>query len=263
MGYCNKRKRAKRKRTRSLNAMKNLTDKQHYSLSSDDSSLERLEQNSNHQSFFSTYSHLSNTGCDGHMIPPQSIFLDDTNTSTIRPNDVNDFNLEVGSNEGEQSFLVNNEYLDELSNISEVAFDMMSLNHNDDDTIQSTGSSSFDNITASPCSGSAHYKQHHFDHVTSNETASYKIMCLLDSSGAPRICYDRLIALLKKLTKIEGFDVQKALNRETLMRRLGGKCKSIPRLQNSFVNKQEVFRFQFHDMLQDLVNSTSEHLHEI
>jgi len=86
---------------------------------------------------------------------------------------------------------------------------------------------------------------------------------LLDRAGAPRICYNRLVALLKKLAKREGFDVRKTLNRETLMRRLERKCKARPIIENETINERQVFRFQFHQMLQDLINSSGEHLQEI
>ena len=87
---------------------------------------------------------------------------------------------------------------------------------------------------------SGQYEHHGFEQVTNNETASYKIMSLLDTAGAPRICYDRLVALLKKLSK-GGFDVKKAVNRDTLMRRLERKNTARPQIQSSIINKQEVF----------------------
>ncbi len=97
--------------------------------------------------------------------------------------------------------------------------------------------------------------------MTRDEVASYKILSLLDSSGAPRICYDRLVALLKKLSKT-GFEVRKAINRDTLMKRLS-KYKARPRIQIQSIKNQEVFRFMFQDMLQDLLHSCSQHLHII
>jgi len=97
--------------------------------------------------------------------------------------------------------------------------------------------------------------------MTNEEASSYKILSLLDAAGAPRICYDRLVALLKKLSK-SGFDVRKAINRETLMKRLS-KYKAQPRIQMHVINNQEVFRFMFQDMLQDLLHSCSKHLHII
>ena len=106
--------------------------------------------------------------------------------------------------------------------------------------------------------------QHHsFDLLTRDEIAFFKIMSLLDSAGAPRICFDRLVALLKKLSRKDGFDVKKALNRETLMKRLGRKYKRQPGIQSAVINNQEVFRFIFQDMLQDLLHSCSQHLHFI
>ena len=261
MGYGNRRKRAKRKRARSLNAMKNLTDTQRYWPSSDESSLDCLDQNSNYPSFYSTCSHLSNTGSDGCIVPP-SIFLGDTTIRTRQETDDKN-NMELDANTEDLFSVVRTDDSDDLSNFSEAFPEMVPPNEDNDDSAESLGSSYFDdNISQVGCHP-AEYHSHSFDQVTKNETASYKIMCLLDSAGAPRICYDRLIALLKKLSKTEGFDVQKALNRETLMRRIGRKCKMVPRLQSSTVNKQEVFRFQFQDMLQDLLNSTSQYLQRI
>ncbi len=105
-------------------------------------------------------------------------------------------------------------------------------------------------------------KEYHcFEKMTNEEASSYKILSLLDAAGAPRICYDRLVALLKKLSK-SGFDVRKAINRETLMKRLS-KYKAQPRIQMHVINNQEVFRFMFQDMLQDLLHSCSKHLHII
>ena len=47
------------------------------------------------------------------------------------------------------------------------------------------------------------------------------------------------------------------------MRRMERRYKSRPRIESSVVNNQEVFRFNFHDTLQDLLNSSAKHLHEV
>ena len=100
-----------------------------------------------------------------------------------------------------------------------------------------SSSSSSHSLDVNPSTHSWEYYQHHqFHQTTLDETSSFQIMSLLDSAGAPRNCYDRLVALLKKLTRREGFDVQRALNRDTLMRRLTRKYKSRPRIQSSIVN---------------------------
>ena len=39
-----------------------------------------------------------------------------------------------------------------------------------------------------------------FEKMTDNDIASYRIMSLLDSVGAPCYCYNKLITLLKKLS---------------------------------------------------------------
>ena len=199
---------------------------------------------------------------DGHMIPC-SIFLDDLPTSTSYHKDPHN-NPEARESENEQVSLDEAENVDPLLDITEMPLDDLSFKDIDDDTVQSTTSSSLETDSRRGYDfPHGPYFPNYFDYVTSNETASFKIMSLLDSSGCPRSCYDRLVALLKKLSKTGGFDIKKVLNRETLMKRLGRKYKTRPKIQSSVINKQEVFRFSFRDMLQDLVNSNSKHLHEI
>ena len=72
MGYSNKRRRSKRRRTRTLNALHSLC-------SADDSSLDQFEQSSSYASFCSTQSHFSDTKSDASNVLPNSIFMDDTN----------------------------------------------------------------------------------------------------------------------------------------------------------------------------------------
>ena len=127
--------------------------------------------------------------------------------------------MQVEQNEEDQFSFVDMDDADQLLNYPEET----KLDDEEDDvTVQSTTSSS----DHSNSNGYPEYLHHHFDQVTRNETASYKIMSLLDSAGAPLICYDRLVALLKKLTKHDGFDVKKALNRKTLMQRLERRYKT-------------------------------------
>ena len=149
--------------------------------------------------------------------------------------------------------------MDNLLNYPEAPLDDMSIP--DDITIESVASSSMDRNDTNSHRSYNHY--HRFDQMTRDEIASYKIMSLLDSAGAPRICYNRLVALLKKLSKHQGFDVKKTVNRETLMKRLEGRFQTRPRIQSTVLNQQVVFRFTFQDMLQDLIYSSSKYLHEI
>ena len=263
MGYCNKRKRTKRRRTRSLNAIKNSANIQGYPASSDDSSVESCQQSSTYRSCCSTSSPQTFMSLDGHTIP-NSIFLDDVlNNNSLNPKCFNNDTQEHDSKA--ESFSVDNLENDfELSSFPDIQPEEIAFNSIDDDTVHSTmTSSSIGNTDGSFPHDSTknQYHPHAFHQITQEETASFKIMVLLDSSGAPRVCYDRLIALLKKLSKTDGFDVKKALNRETLMKRLAKKYEAPTQLRCSVINKQEVFRFCFLDMLQDLVNSNTKHLH--
>ena len=195
---------------------------------------------------------------EDHLIP-NSIFLDDVNIINHCSNPSNDTTLD--DNEYEHSSIVNGEMVDELMNYDPATPFDASSREDDDVTLHSTTSLVADD-NEKPCHQFDQDQHHHFDRMTCNETASYRIMSLLDAAGAPRICYNRLVALLKKLSK-DGFDVRKAINRETLMQRLGRKYKAEPKIQTCIINKQEVFRFKFHDVLQDLLHSSSKHLHQI
>lgn len=104
--------------------------------------------------------------------------------------------------------------------------------------------------------------QHRFSRITVHEIACFRIMVLLDSVGAPRYLYNKLMRLLKKLTKKGGFNLKKAVTRETLMHRLGT-CKTVPRIEAGIVSDQEIFRFNFVDMLQDLLHGCQDNLHII
>ena len=192
MGYSSKRRRSKRRRTRTLNAMHSLN-------SPDDSSLEHFEQCSSYASFCSAQSHISHTNSDSYNIPPNSIFVDDVNCPTA---------YHAVDNTEDQFSATEVDEIDNFFNYPEAPLDDMS--NPDDITVESTTSSSMD---CNDTNSHQNYNHHHrFDQMTRDEIASYKIMSLLDSAGAPRICYNRLVALLKKLSKHQGFDVKKTVN---------------------------------------------------
>ena len=261
MGYCNKRKRSKRRRTRVLNAMKCTYIVEGREWSSDASSLlDYSAQGSKYTTFCSTHSHASNKQGDLGTIP-DSIYLDDGTTACnfINSNVTVNSNSQVDTSSMDQHSTVNTDNMDDLWHRSDFSVDVTSNQEGDDANLECTSCSSDTmDVNLYP-----QYQHHCFDQITTDETASYQIMSLLDNAGAPRICYDRLIALLKKLTKKQGFNVQRTLNRDTLMKRLARKYKAKPSIQSSLINKQEVFRFTFQEMLQDLIHSSSKYLHQI
>jgi len=57
------------------------------------------------------------------------------------------------------------------------------------------------------------------------EICSYQLISFLDEAKAPRNCYDRLIALLKKQQKM-GFSISDAIGRDTFLKSLKKKFKS-------------------------------------
>jgi hypothetical protein len=242
-----------------LTAIQNHLDAHGNKLLSDDSSLDTLGQSSMHTCFCSLRSNLSNATNDSPtLIPPNSIFLDDNNISRVQKSQNPSDDLRVddcGDSQSDVS-VFDTQNVDEFLNYEEDTTPADNMSDEDDVTVQST--TSFEGNE--PCD---QYEPHCFDQMSRDETASFQIMSLLDAAGAPRICYNRLVSLLKKLSKHEGFDVKKALNRETLMRRIERRHKSRPRIQSAIINQQEVFRFRFHDMLQDLLYSSSSHLHQI
>jgi len=99
------------------------------------------------------------------------------------------------------------------------------------------------------------------DDFTVPEICSYELMTLLDDAGCPRKTYEEVVCLLKKQQK-RGFSVSEAHSREKLLSILKHKFHC-PSIQSSFVNSCEVFSFPFVDMLQDLIDTSSSHLHKI
>ena len=91
------------------------------------------------------------------------------------------------------------------------------------------------------------------------EISTYEIINLLDNAGAPRNCYERLLALLRKQSK-KGFKVQNAFSRDVFLRRMQEKF-NCPTLLTSVVSDCTVFRFPFNEMLQDLVDSHPNEIH--
>lgn len=266
MGFGNKRKRSKRKKTRNLCAMNHRISHENSSESSFEEASDRKHSDMSHSSnFWSTHSHYGDQMNESAAedLVPNSIFMDDVSLEDETPA-IDDLESEVSDHGIEDGFI-----LDDIEKSLDV-FNATNLEvaDNTDNDISSSSSSSSDSCgtTNDPWQGlrSSNDLHHRFDQVTPEETASFKIMSLLDSSGAPRNCYDRLVALLKKLSKNNGFDIMKAVKRETLMRRLQRKFRARPRIEGSVINQQEVLKFSFVDMLQDLLlTCTTKHLHQI
>ena len=258
MGYSNKRRRSKRKRTKTLNAIQNNTNPPNDPFLSDESSLDILEQGSSDTNFCSSVSHEKCMACEDQTIP-NSIFIDDVKNTSSQDVDWNVHDTLAEDSEHGQ-FSVMDIADEQLISDQEIQPDDI-LNDEDEDTVQSAESSFHDSDMN--YLGLAYDPHHQFNEMNPDKTASYKIMMLLDTAGAPHICYNRLVALLKKLVKKEGFDIKKALNRETLMSRLERRYKTRPKIETLTIDKQEVFRFKFLDTLQDLIYSSSKHLHFI
>ena len=208
----------------------------HFLSSPDDSSVDPLEQSSSYASFCSTQSHLSQANSDSSMAPPNSIFLDDISCRNFMAHDPNTaFHAEDSTEDQFSAIEVDD--VDHLFNYPEMPYDEMSSSSTDHDSVlESTLPSLWHNTDDK---GHSRYCRHnHFEEMTRDEIASYKIMSLLDAAGAPRICYNRLMALLKKLSKHHGFDVKKAVNRETLMKRLEGRYQTRPSIQSTILNSE-------------------------
>jgi hypothetical protein len=92
-----------------------------------------------------------------------------------------------------------------------------------------------------------------------DEICTYELITLLDNAGAPRNCYERLVALLRKQTK-KGFKVANAISRDVFLRKMQEKF-NCPTLLTSIVSDCTVFRFPFTEMLQDLINSRKNEIH--
>ena len=93
------------------------------------------------------------------------------------------------------------------------------------------------------------------------EICSYQLISFLDEAKAPRNCYDRLIALLKRQQKM-GFSICDAIGRETFMKSLRRKFKT-PVVNSAIVEGTPVFKFPFVHMLQNLLDVVGPDLHLI
>ena len=93
------------------------------------------------------------------------------------------------------------------------------------------------------------------------EMCTHQLISFLDEAKAPRNCYDRLVALLKKQHKL-GFSIVDAIGRDTFVKSLKKKYKS-PVVESVSVGKSTVFKFPFLHMLQNLLDVVGPDLHLI
>ena len=98
--------------------------------------------------------------------------------------------------------------------------------------------------------------------ISIRELCTFEILDLLDSFGAPRYSYDKLIALLRRQKKEHGFDVSEAICRDTFLQSLK-KAYNCPSIETCIVQNRKVFLFPFVHMLEDLVNDMQVELHTI
>eukprot|EP00428_Durinskia_dybowskii_P015260 CAMPEP_0170207474 /NCGR_PEP_ID=MMETSP0116_2-20130129/3314_1 /TAXON_ID=400756 /ORGANISM="Durinskia baltica, Strain CSIRO CS-38" /LENGTH=1164 /DNA_ID=CAMNT_0010457931 /DNA_START=4517 /DNA_END=8013 /DNA_ORIENTATION=+ len=113
--------------------------------------------------------------------------------------------------------------------------------------------------------------------ISIRELCTFEIMDLLDSFGAPRYSYDKLVALLRRQKwysydklvallrrqkKEHGFDVSEAICRDTFLDSVK-KFYTCPKIETRLVQNRKVFLFPFVDMLEDLVNDVQVQLHMI
>ncbi len=96
---------------------------------------------------------------------------------------------------------------------------------------------------------------------TSAEICSFELMDLLDNAGCPLNTYEQVVCLLRKQEKL-GFSYSRAHSRDKLLSLLRQKFHC-PSISSTIISKCEVFSFPFVDMLQDLVDTTWNHLHHI
>jgi len=263
MGYCKKRRRSQRLKDRKNSLNPNIGLPSEDSSLSESSSFQFMVIDNGGNCYDSTVSEHDvyfEEGQDNHRIP-ESIFLDDQGYHTtvgshhMTSDTDNEDNELTQMREVEETDLFLN-YREDISNTD-------SYRNPDLNSTTTYSSSSDDDLNNEfPYHLDPINNKDPFDKMTDNDIASYRIMTLLDSVGAPRYCYNKLITLLKKITKNDGFDIKKAVTRETLMTKLAS-CKDCPRIENKTVCNQEVFRFAFIDMLQDLLNGCDKHLHLI
>jgi hypothetical protein len=93
------------------------------------------------------------------------------------------------------------------------------------------------------------------------EVCAYQLISFLDEAKAPRNCYDRLVALLKRQQKM-GFSISDAIGRDTFLKSLQRKFNS-PAVSSVTVGESPVFKFPFVHMLQNLLDVVGSDLHLI
>ena len=98
--------------------------------------------------------------------------------------------------------------------------------------------------------------------ISIRQLCTFEILDFLESFGAPRYSYDKLIALLRRQKKERGFDVSEAICRDTFLHSLK-KTYTCPRIETCLVQNRKVFLFPFVQMLEDLVNEMQETFHVI
>ena len=84
------------------------------------------------------------------------------------------------------------------------------------------------------------------------EICTFQLISFLDDAKAPRNCYDRLIALLKRQHKM-GFSIADAIGRDTFLNSLKKKFQS-PVVNSVPVGKSPVFKFPFVHLLPNLMD---------
>ena len=98
--------------------------------------------------------------------------------------------------------------------------------------------------------------------ISIRQLCTFEILELLDSFGAPKYSYDKLISLLRRQKKEHGFDVSNVMSRDTFLHTLK-KRYTCPQIETRLVQNRKVFLFPFVHMLQDLVNETQVQIHSI
>jgi hypothetical protein len=96
---------------------------------------------------------------------------------------------------------------------------------------------------------------------TLSEICTYQLISFLDEAKAPRNCYDRLIALLRRQQKM-GFSISDAIGRDTFLKSLTRKFGT-PVINTAIVEETPVFKFPFMHMLQNLLDVVGQDIHLI
>jgi hypothetical protein len=154
------------------------------SSSDDESSLHFPPQpNSSTNSFCSSLSHPSYMECGCNNTVPSSVFLDNLDEVSRRHANEEE-QVDIDEQQDDSSYHVDIQNIDEALNYVQE----QSQCEANDVTSHSTESSSAGENNIHHGTNSHHFgnkEYHHFSEMTRDEVASYKILSLLDSSGAP------------------------------------------------------------------------------